>query len=128
MPQYPVVLYVDSDCAVDVNLLTEHARLYGPGDGRRLGGVVGLTRFVGGELGVAGDPGDIHAGAFSYHDITTVVPWGPTCNMSYQRRVVEEVGLFDTSFPFALGAMMPTWGCASQMQVIRCARMPRGRS
>ena len=102
--RYPIVLYVDSDCAVDANLLAEHARFYANDGGRKVGGVVGLTRFVGEENWVwQVIQRTSTLDAFSYPEHHDVVPWGPTCNMSYLRRVVEEVGLFDTSFPFALG-------------------------
>lgn len=102
--QFSVVLFIDSDCQADVNLLVEHARAYEQDDSPRLGGVVGLTCFVGEENWVwqvikRASTLD----AFSYPEHHDVVPWGPTCNISYRREVIEEVGLFDTSFPFALG-------------------------
>lgn len=102
--RYPVVLFVDSDCIAGPSLLWEHARLYGQRDLAGLGGVVGLTRFVGKETWIWQIIKRTSTlDAFSYPERHSVVPWGPTCNMSYRRDVLEQVGLFDTSFPFALG-------------------------
>ena len=102
--KYPIILFIDSDCVADVNLLVEHARLYSSNTIPDLGGVVGLTRFVGKENWVwqiirRSSTLD----AFSYPERYQVVPWGPTCNISYRRYVLEKVGLFDTTFPFILG-------------------------
>jgi GT2 family glycosyltransferase len=102
--QYPIVLFIDTDCKADANLLVEYARTYERSNSSVLGGVVGLTRFVGEENWVwrvikRASTLDV----FSYPEHHDVVPWGPTCNISYYREVIEEVGLFDTSFPFALG-------------------------
>ncbi len=102
--QYPVILFIDSDCIADENLINEHARFYESDAIPELGGVVGLTNFVGADNWVwriiqRSSTLDV----FSYPKCHKVVPWGPTCNISYRREVLEEVGLFDETFPFVLG-------------------------
>jgi len=44
--RFPIVMFIDSDCEVDSDIFKEHARIYESGT-ERLGGVYGLTRFVG---------------------------------------------------------------------------------
>ncbi len=102
--QFPIVLFIDSDCQASENLLIEHAQIYENINSPQLGGVVGLTYFVGSENWVwqiikRASTLD----AFSFAENNERVPWGPTCNISYRRDVIMSVGLFDTSFPFALG-------------------------
>ncbi len=104
LAQYPIVLFIDSDCVADEDLLNEHARIYLENDTINLGGVVGLTQFVGKENWVwKVIQHSSTLDAFSYPKHHRVVPWGPTCNISYWRRVIDEVGSFDISFPFTLG-------------------------
>ena len=43
--QYPVVLFLDSDCLVTENILSEHARCYA--ENEKTGAVCGLLEFVG---------------------------------------------------------------------------------
>lgn len=98
--QYPVVLFVDSDCEASPGLIDEHARAYAEG----VGGVVGVTRFVGEKSWVWGLIEKTSVlDSFSRAEGAESVPWGPTCNISYRRDVLQSVGLFDTSFPFRLG-------------------------
>ena len=98
--RYPVVLYIDSDCAASSQLIDEHARAYADG----VGGVIGLTRFVGNESWVWRVIEKTSVlGSFSYAREMEAAPWGPTCNISYRKKILEEVGKFDTSFPFRLG-------------------------
>lgn len=98
--RFPVVLFVDSDCTVSPDLLVEHARGYRDG----AGGVVGVTRFV----GTANRTWRLIEKAsvldsFSYAARLETAPWGPTCNISYRKDVLEQVHGFDESFPFRLG-------------------------
>lgn len=101
---YPVVLFIDSDCQASPGLLKEYARTITEVNSKMLGGVVGLTRFTGSEnwvwkliqRGTTLSP-------FSFAEENDRVPWGPTCNICYKREVIEKIGMFDTSFPFALG-------------------------
>lgn len=98
--RYPVVLFVDSDCEASPGLIEEHARGYA----EEVGGVVGVTRFVGKKSWVWGLIERTSVlDSFSRAEGTESAPWGPTCNISYRREVLQSVGLFDTSFPFRLG-------------------------
>lgn len=98
--RYPVVLFIDSDCEASPHLIDEHARAYADG----VGGVVGLTRFVGETSWVWRLIEKTSVlDSFSYAGRMETAPWGPTCNISYRKKALEAVGKFDTSFPFRLG-------------------------
>jgi glycosyltransferase involved in cell wall biosynthesis len=47
--QYSILLFIDSDCQASKQLLVEHARIYNHDHSSKLGGVVGLTQFIGKE-------------------------------------------------------------------------------
>lgn len=102
--RYPIVLFIDSDCQADINLLAEHAQVYAQEGAELIGGVVGLTRFIGDENWIwKVIKSSSTLNAFSYPELHKIVPWGPTCNMSYRREVIHKLGLFDDRFPFPLG-------------------------
>jgi glycosyltransferase involved in cell wall biosynthesis len=98
--RFPIVLFMDSDCTASPDLLVEHARSHM----NDVGGVIGVTRFV-------GDSSQTWRliertsvlDSFSCAERMETVPWGPTCNISYRKEILEEVGGFDESFPFRLG-------------------------
>jgi GT2 family glycosyltransferase len=100
--KYSIILFIDSDCEATMNLLSEHAQCYSR-DGS-IGGVVGVTRFAGprSSLWRVVERTSL-LDAFTYAERHASVPWGPTCNISYRRDVLDVVGLFDESFPFRLG-------------------------
>lgn len=98
--RFPVVLFVDSDCIASPDLLMEHARSHGPG----VGGVIGVTRFAGKASRIwRVIERTSTLDSFSYAERMETAPWGPTCNISYRKDVLEQVGGFDESFPFRLG-------------------------
>jgi glycosyltransferase involved in cell wall biosynthesis len=98
--QFPIILFVDSDCRALPGLIVEHVAAYGDGTG----GVIGLTRFVGPDTWVWRLIERTSVlDAFAYAKRMEVAPWGPTCNISYRKQVLDEIGQFDTSFPFRLG-------------------------
>jgi len=102
--RYPIVLFIDSDCRADINLIAEHAEVYSQEGSYLIGGVVGLTHFVGDENWIwKVIKSSSTLNAFSYPELYKIVPWGPTCNMSYRREIIVELGLFDDHFPFPLG-------------------------
>lgn len=100
--RFPVVLFVDSDCQATPELLVEHARGY---ENDQVGGVIGLTRFVGPSSRTWRfiERTSI-LDAFSYAARMETAPWGPTCNISYRREILDRVGHFDEAFPFRLGS------------------------
>ena len=101
MARSTVVLFVDSDCVLTPAVLLEHYRSYGEDS---IAGVVGVTRFVGRSSPIWRVIAmTSFLDAFSYAERLEFVSWGPTCNISYRKDVLEAVGKFDTSFPFRLG-------------------------
>jgi len=100
--RYDIVLFIDSDCRASNTLILEH--LEGHSEGGKTRGVMGVTRFSGEESWIW--PIVRHSGIaapFSYPDRFEEVPWAPTCNVSYRRHTLVDLGGFDDSLPFALG-------------------------
>lgn len=101
--RFPVVMFIDSDCEVDSDIFEEHAKIYESGI-ECLGGVYGLTRFVGKrsflwriiELTSFVD-------VFSFAERFPYVQWVIGNNISYFRSVFDNVGGFEETFPFRLG-------------------------
>lgn len=100
--RFPIVLFVDSDCRATPDLLVEHARGY---EADPAGGVIGVTRFVGPSSRTWRfiERTSI-LDAFSYAARMETAPWGPTCNISYRKEILEQLGGFDATFPFRLGS------------------------
>lgn len=97
----PVILFVDSDCVLTPAVLLEHHQLYSDDS---IAGVVGLTRFVGRSSPIWRVIATTSfLDAFTYAERLEFAPWGPTCNISYRKDVLQALGKFDTNFPFRLG-------------------------
>jgi glycosyltransferase involved in cell wall biosynthesis len=104
MARYPILLFTDSDCEADPQLLVEHARLYIKDGTSQLGGVVGLTQFSGDRnwlWEIIDRTGFVDA--FTNAKRHDYVQWGTTSNISYKKVIVESIGRFETAFPFRLG-------------------------
>lgn len=102
LSQYDAILFVDSDCAAEPGLLREHYQSLQVG--QKVGGVIGVTEFVGPNTQIFRVIEKTSLlDAFSYAKRHAVVPWGPTCNISYRKAILTDLGLFDESFPFRLG-------------------------
>jgi glycosyltransferase involved in cell wall biosynthesis len=100
---HDVVLFVDSDCEVTPELFREHARTYAEDHGD-LGGVVGVTEFVGRDSAMwAIIQRTQFLNAFSFARRMPTVPWATCTNTSYRTALLRDVGGFDTSFPARLG-------------------------
>lgn len=95
---FPIVLFIDSDCEILPGLLAEHARLYTQ---EIIGGVLGLTSFAGKENWVwkAIEKTSFHI-AFSFAERMDYAPWGPCTNISFRKDVIDKAGGFRTGFPF----------------------------
>lgn len=95
--QFDIVLFLDSDCIATPNLLNEHFKLYTE---ESVGGVAGYLEFVGEDTwfweAVDKTPFTI---CFSFPKWMDTVPWTPTANCSIRKKVFEEIGGFDRSFP-----------------------------
>ena len=101
LAQSPIILFVDSDCVLTPTTLHEHHRPYSEDS---IAGVVGVTQFVGKSSHIwRVIARTSFLDAFSYAERLESTPWGPTCNISYRKDVLESVGKFDNSFPFRLG-------------------------
>jgi len=100
--QYSVVLFIDSDCAAHPELLVQHLRCYE--EQPYLAGVLGQIVFTGPKNWiweiVRFTP---FVNPFSFARQWPYAIWGPTANISYQRQLLLEIGLFDENFPFRLG-------------------------
>lgn len=102
--QYEVVLFLDSDVAAEPGLLKSHAESYLQATEKKLGGVLGLTRFVGRKTWwwrVVEQT--TYLDSFSFAERFPYNAWAIGNNVSFYRRVLLEVGLFEVNFPFPLG-------------------------
>ena len=103
LARYSVVLFLDSDCTPRPDLLAAHWQHYAAGC-RQIGGVVGQTIFEGPQ-GLAWrmvEQTSLVAHFTQAADHESVC-WGTTSNISFRHDVIDEVGVFDTEFPFRLG-------------------------
>lgn len=98
LAEFPIVIFIDSDCEIVRGLLREHVTSYTQED---IGGVLGLTNFIGKEnwvwKAIEKTPFDI---AFSFAKRMDYAPWGPCTNISFRKDVIEKIGGFRTDFPF----------------------------
>jgi cellulose synthase/poly-beta-1,6-N-acetylglucosamine synthase-like glycosyltransferase len=102
--RYAVVLFLDSDCRPSPDILMEHWRFYHSRDEDVPGGVLGQTVFEGPETRAWRMVRNSSLVArFALAARATTATWGPTANISFWREVLNQVGLFDTGFPFRLG-------------------------
>jgi len=97
--KYDIVLFIDSDCTVDKNLLNEHFNLY---VNTKIGGVAGVTMFRGAKkFGFKCMEATPYVLPFSFAKNFKEVTWAPTSNISYRKRVLVNVGLFDEDIPIS---------------------------
>lgn len=93
---YDLVLFLDSDCIVDENILTEHFKMYTTST---IGGCLGLLLFTGEStitwLGVE-RTGVLNCFGLASEQEET--DWGPTANISFRKSAFLEVGGFDPAF------------------------------
>ena len=101
--QFPIILFIDSDCIATNDLLEQHGRMYLQSP--LIGGCAGLVQF------------DQNNDAFFWRMLMRTsftvpfrspsqmknVMWGPTANISYRSHLLNQVNGFDENFPFKLG-------------------------
>jgi GT2 family glycosyltransferase len=100
-----IVLFIDSDCEVSENILNEHLKMHERPDS---GGVLGITEFVGKEnfawrIVKRTSLLDACYLAKTLSRYLDSAPWTGANNLSVKKKILEEIGGFDTSFPFRLG-------------------------
>lgn len=100
---YSIVLFLDSDCDPQEDLLEQHWQVYQQNDNPDLGGVLGKLEFVGAEtLAWRLVKNSSLVQHFNQTEVS-YVKWGPTANLSIYHEVLDSIGLFDDTFPFILG-------------------------
>lgn len=100
---YSIVLFLDSDCDPQENLLKQHWDTIHRQDIPNIGGVLGRLEFTGPEtLAWSLVNNSSLVQQFDFTDIG-YAKWGPTANLSIRHDVLDKVGLFDEGFPFKLG-------------------------
>lgn len=102
--QYEVILFLDSDVAAGEGLLRFHAEGFLNATEERLGGVFGLTRFVGRKTWwwrVVEQT--TYLDSFSFAERFPYNAWTIGNNVSFYRSVLLEIGMFEVNFPFPLG-------------------------
>lgn len=102
--RFEVVLFLDSDVAATEGLLRHHAEGYLNSTEKNLGGVFGLTRFVGEKKWwwkVVEQT--TYLDSFSFAERFPYNAWTIGNNVSLYRKVLFEAGMFEVNFPFPLG-------------------------
>ena len=97
-----IILFTDSDCEVSPNIFNEHLKVYAEAD---TAGVLGLTEFAGKESiswNIVSRTTflDSFSSAKTLSKVLDSAPWGTCTNLSFRKEVLEDVGKFDTTFPF----------------------------
>lgn len=96
LAKYDLVLFLDSDCLVDKNILDEHYKAYLD---LNVGGCLGSLTFVGKNTRIwasVEQTGVLESFNIPVNQSDTL--WGPTANISFRRRALLEVGGFDVAF------------------------------
>ena len=94
--RFNVILFLDSDCYVDINILREHYNEYSNPD---TAGCLGLLNFVGKDTNTwksVEQTGVLECFSIPVRQSST--SWGPTANFSFRRDIFLEVGGFDPRF------------------------------
>ena len=100
-----IILFTDSDCEVSPNIFSDHLKIYAEAD---TAGVLGLTEFTGKESiswNIVSRTSFLDSFSFAktFSKVLDSAPWGTCTNISFRKDVLEDVGKFDTTFPFRLG-------------------------
>lgn len=102
--KYEIILFLDSDVAAEEGLLKYHAEEYINSNDKQLGGVLGLTEFVGKKTWwwkVVEQT--TYLDSFSFAKRFPYNSWTIGNNVSFYKKVLIEVGMFEENFPFPLG-------------------------
>ncbi len=102
--RYEVILFLDSDVSAEPGLLRAHAEGFLNATEENLGGVFGLTRFVGRKTWwwkIVEQT--TYLDSFSFAERWPYQAWTIGNNVSFYHSVLDEVGGFEEDFPFPLG-------------------------
>jgi len=94
---FPFILFVDSDCWVHPDALEEHLKSY---TDESIGGCLGITEFKGDRRNiwnVVEKMPFLHPYQFAKH--WEYVSWGPCTNISFRKKVLDDVGGFANILP-----------------------------
>ena len=100
-----IIFFTDSDCEVSPNIFNEHLKVYTE---ENPAGVLGLTEFIGKDS-ISWNIINKTIFVDSFSSAKTLskdldsAPWGTCTNLSIKKDVLEDVGKFETNFPFRLG-------------------------
>jgi len=102
--QYPIILFVDSDCRLEENLLNQHYLTYLNCKNPRIGAVLGLTLFEGkkkfGFKIMDQTPFTI---SFQFANLMEKVPWGTCTNLSILKSTLDNIRNFSSDWPMKIG-------------------------
>lgn len=94
---YEIVLFIDSDCIADKDLLIRHLESY---QHSRVAGCLGDLIFEGSRsLFFRATEHTPFAWPFRFANRFKETTWGPTANISFKKVNLERIGGFDTTFP-----------------------------
>lgn len=95
--KFPIILFVDSDCKVDLKIFEEHLKGY---NNINIGGCAGITEFVG-EKTTASTMTEMMPFMNPFNSAKNVeyVGWGPTSNISFRRDILNKVNGFSSFLP-----------------------------
>lgn len=98
------ILFIDSDCVADSDLIINHLQAVRTIEPYRVGGSVGITQFVGKATWVnrLAEASPFTA-AFRFAREMPYCSWATTSNLLVSREAFDAVGGFDETLPFTLG-------------------------
>lgn len=95
--KYPVILFVDSDCEVDFNIFNEHLKCY---HREEIGGCNGVTDFAGEKTWLWNVIEKMSfSQPFHWAKLKSSVTWAPCTNISFRKKILEEVNGFKSMLP-----------------------------
>jgi len=95
--KFPIVLFIDSDCKVDIRIFEEHLKCY---NNENIGGCVGITEFVGKKTMASNvTEGMPFLSPSQFANQMEYAPWGPCTNISFRKYVLNRVEGFASFLP-----------------------------
>jgi len=100
------VFFIDSDCQADKNVFEEHYKILSTAG---YDACIGITNFVGEDSPmwhIISQTKFLDSFRFPtlLKNKVDSAPWGPTTNLSVRKKILDELGGFETNLPFKLGA------------------------